>query len=207
MEHLSPRWVLPPWFFILVYGSFLVPLEFPNRWIEFYWSFDTMWCTPHYLKDLNVSPKMKTMEKKRVGASFLAHSTLRVEGCVRAPKWGLDELWTNQLFTWTCTNQTTSWLVHNWSIFGAQTNHKHTQIHKVHHGPDLGEPTTFPLIVFSVLKHGVAPKCHFVSKSPKLRFSQFWKPIIFHVDLRLGWGLKRSCNLRRNLCSMSFSCK
>ncbi len=28
-----------------------------------------------------------------------------------------------QLLTRTCTNQTTSWLVHSWSTFGAQTSH------------------------------------------------------------------------------------
>jgi hypothetical protein len=51
--------------------------------------------------------------------------------------------------------------MHSWNIFGAQMNHMHTQTHKIHHGPDLGEVTTFPLIVFSVISHGAAPKRQF----------------------------------------------
>jgi hypothetical protein len=42
----------------------------------------------------------------------------------------------SQLFTWTCTNQTTNWLVRTWSTFGAHMNHKHTRIHKIHHNVD-----------------------------------------------------------------------
>ncbi len=35
-----------------------------------------------------------------------------------------------------------------------------------------------------------------VSKFPKLRLLQLWKPITLCVDLRLRWGLKQSCSLR-----------
>jgi len=45
------------------------------------------------------------------------------------------------------------------SAFGARMNHGQTQIHKTHkthHGPDLGEATTFPLIVLSMLSHGAS---------------------------------------------------
>jgi len=44
--------------------------------------------------------------------------------------------------------------MHSWNIFGAKMNHRHTQIHKIHHGLDLGETTTFPLIIFFVAHHG-----------------------------------------------------
>jgi len=44
--------------------------------------------------------------------------------------------------------------MHNWSTIGARTNHRQTQIYKIHHGPDLGETSTFPHIVFFVLGHG-----------------------------------------------------
>jgi hypothetical protein len=40
-----------------------------------------------------------------------------------------------------------------WSTFVAQMNHGHTQIHKTHHGLNLGEATTFPLIVLSMNSH------------------------------------------------------
>jgi hypothetical protein len=60
----------------------------------------------------------------------------------------------NQLLIWTYTNQTTSWLVHSWSTFSAQTSHMYTRTHKTHHGPNLVETTTFPLIIFFVINHG-----------------------------------------------------
>jgi hypothetical protein len=41
--------------------------------------------------------------------------------------------------------------MHSWSTFGAQTNHEQTCIHKTHHSLDLGEATTFPIIVLFVL--------------------------------------------------------
>ncbi len=40
--------------------------------------------------------------------------------------------------------------MHNWSTFDARTSHGQTRIHKTHHGPDLGEATTFSLILYSV---------------------------------------------------------
>ncbi len=49
--------------------------------------------------------------------------------------------------TQTCTNETTSWLVCSWNTFGAWMNHGQTRTHR---GLDLGETTTFPLIVFSM---------------------------------------------------------
>jgi hypothetical protein len=39
------------------------------------------------------------------------------------------------------------------STFGAKTSHGQTRTHKTHHGPDLGETTTFPLIVYFMLLH------------------------------------------------------
>jgi len=40
--------------------------------------------------------------------------------------------------------------MHSWNTFGAKTSHEQTRIHKIHHGPDLGEATTFPFIVYFV---------------------------------------------------------
>jgi hypothetical protein len=39
------------------------------------------------------------------------------------------------------------------NTFGAKMNHSQTRIHKTHHGPNLGEATTFPLIGYSVPLH------------------------------------------------------
>jgi hypothetical protein len=62
---------------------------------------------------------------------------------------------------WTCTNQTTSWLVHNLSTFGAWTNHVQTRTHKTHYGLDLGETITFPFIIYFVFGHGTNTQMSF----------------------------------------------
>jgi hypothetical protein len=43
--------------------------------------------------------------------------------------------------------------VHNWSTFGAKTSYGQIRTHKIHHNLDLGEATTFPLIVYFVPLH------------------------------------------------------
>jgi hypothetical protein len=69
-----------------------------------------------------------------------------------------------QLFIQTCINQT-SWLVNIYNILGARMSHGQMWTHKIHYGPDLGEATTFPLIVFFVFSYGVGTQmsfCHVV---------------------------------------------
>jgi hypothetical protein len=44
------------------------------------------------------------------------------------------------------------------------TSHGQTQIHKTHHGPNLDETTTFPLIIFFVLGHGGCTQMSFCPK-------------------------------------------
>jgi hypothetical protein len=51
--------------------------------------------------------------------------------------------------------------------FGARTNHRQTQIHKTHHGPDLKEITTFPLIVYFVPSHETNTQISFCPRTPK----------------------------------------
>jgi hypothetical protein len=41
--------------------------------------------------------------------------------------------------------------MHGLGTFGARTRHGQTRTHKTHHGPDLGEVTTFPLIVYYLI--------------------------------------------------------
>jgi hypothetical protein len=38
--------------------------------------------------------------------------------------------------------------------FGAHMSHEQPRTHKIHHGPDLGEATTFPFIIYFLLGHG-----------------------------------------------------
>jgi len=53
---------------------------------------------------------------------------------------------------------------------------RQTQIHKIHQGPDLGEATTFPLIVYYVLGHETNTQMSFCPRTPKWEFrnSQSW---------------------------------
>jgi len=73
-------------------------------------------------------------------------------------------------------NQTTSWLVHSWSTFGARMSHGQIQIHKTHHISNLGEATTFPLIVYYVPLHEAHIQMTFCPRTPKWEFwnSQSW---------------------------------
>jgi hypothetical protein len=119
-----------------------------------------------------------------------------------------DKWQVSQLFTWTCTNQTTSWLVCSWNTFGAWMNHMHTRTHKTHHGPDLTKATTFSLIVLFVINHGGYMRMSFCLETPKLgilkflklRFFKFWKPITFCICFQLKRGLKQNCSPCWKLC-------
>jgi hypothetical protein len=99
----------------------------------------------------------------------------------------------------------TSWLMHSWSTFGAGMSHERTQIHKTHHGPDLGEATTFPLIVYFVPGHGVDIQMAFCPVTPKWEFqnSQSCDSHNFGgAYLRWKWGLKQSCSPCRDLSNL-----
>jgi hypothetical protein len=72
----------------------------------------------------------------------------------------------HQLFTRTCTSQTINWLVRSLNAFGARMSHGQTRIHKTHHGPDLGEATTSPLIVYFVFGHGTSIQMIFCPETP-----------------------------------------
>jgi hypothetical protein len=125
----------------------------------------------------------------------------------------LGRMTSNQSLTWTCTNQITSWLMHNLSTFGFKKSHGQTQIHKTHDGLDLTEATTFPLIVYSMLGHETNTQMTFlfrgsqmgVSKFSKLGFPQLWgtfatlgahsfvyKPLIVMRSQEKLWPLLRN---------------
>ncbi len=138
---------------------------------------------PSSLMDSTLNPKVEIPEGKRVGACSLARNTLGVKGRVRAPRWGLRRLISNSIIHTNQTNQTKSWLVHSWNTFGARMNHEQTQTHKTHHDSNLGEATTFPLIVFSVLGHKANTQMSFCLGTPKWesRNSQNWDSLDFGV--------------------------
>jgi hypothetical protein len=99
-------------------------------------------------------------------------------------------------------NQKTSWLVHSWGTFGAWTNHEHTLTHKIHHGLNLGEVTTFPLVIFSMIIHGGCIQMSFcpktlklgVPKFPNLQFLALWRAMTSCANCQLRWSLKKIYN-------------
>jgi hypothetical protein len=79
------------------------------------------------------------------------------------------------------------------ATFDAQTSHGHARTHKIHHNLDLGEATTFPLIVFFMISHEGYIQMSFFPKTPKLGISKisklgplwFWRPITSFSNLQL----------------------
>ncbi len=97
--------------------------------------------------------------------------------------------------------------MHSWNTFGARMSHMQTQTHKTHHDLDLGEATTFPLIVYYVPLQEAHIQMTFCPGTPKWesRNSQtwnsrnFWEPITLCVELWSRWGPKQSCSPRQDL--------
>jgi hypothetical protein len=108
---------------------------------------------------------------------------------------------TSNSITHTDLHKPNNKLVNVWfEHFSAQTNHTQTRTHKTNHDPDLGETTTFPLIVYYVFGHMTSTQMSFCFgtpkreswNSPKLGLLWLWRPITLCVDLRLKWGLKKN---------------
>ncbi len=134
-----------------------------------------IWHTPSSWIDSNVSMRWEQRKSKELGTLFgLQHFGGR-RACWSS-RMKLGRMTSNQSLAWMCTNQTTSWLVHNLNTFGARMSHEQTWTHKTHHGPNLGEATTFPLIVYSVPSHRINIQMEFCPKTPKWEFrnSQSW---------------------------------
>ncbi len=84
-----------------------------------------------------------------------------------------------------------------------------------HHGPDSGEATTFPLIVFSAAPRGGYIQMALFPGTPKVESRNcpsfglpgLWASITSHLELRLGRDLNQSCRSTRELSNaMSHSC-
>jgi hypothetical protein len=86
--------------------------------------------------------------------------------------------------------------MHSWNIFGAWMSHKHTRTHKTHHSPNVGEATTFPLIVFFMISHRGYIQMSFCLK---IRIFVTLEAHNFFSNLWLRWGLKQSCSPRQEL--------
>jgi hypothetical protein len=65
-------------------------------------------------------------------------------------------------------NQTTSWSVHIRNTLDVGTSHRQPWTHLTHHGPDSGEATTFPYIVFFVSFCRTCIRMAFFPRTPKV---------------------------------------
>ncbi len=113
------------------------------------------------------SYKMKTSKKQGVGACSLVRSTLGVEGRVGALGWDQEKCQTtNQSRESAQTKQQVGQCM-SLNTFGAKTSHDQTRTHKTHHGLDLGEATTFPLVVYYAPLHTGHIQMTFCPRTPK----------------------------------------
>jgi hypothetical protein len=107
----------------------------------------------HFLKDSNVSLKMKIMEKKWIGGCSLIHNTLGVEGHVEGLRWGQGWMTSESVIHVNLhkfnNKLVSAWLKHFWC-----TNKPWAYMDSQNSPwPPLGEATTFPLIIFYVISH------------------------------------------------------
>jgi hypothetical protein len=68
---------------------------------------------PDSLMDSTMNPKVKTVEGEEIGARSLARSILGGRAVCWSSGMGIRKSDKKINYTWTCTNQTTSWLVHS----------------------------------------------------------------------------------------------
>ncbi len=81
------------------------------------------WHTPKLLDGLNYKSKAEDNERRRSWGMLFSSQHLGGGEAYCSSEMDEDKRQVVQLLTRTCTNQTTSWLVHSWSTFGAQTSH------------------------------------------------------------------------------------
>ncbi len=118
------------------------------------------------LERLKCESKLKTTEEEGVEACSLTCNTLEgVEGCVGASGWDQEEL--------TSFNYSHKLAQHQHKVVSAQLEHlwcqeeTHvTQIHKTHHGPDLGKTPPSPLQYIMQLSMVATSKWLFVPRFP-----------------------------------------
>ncbi len=105
---------------------------------------------------------------------------------------------------------TRSWLELIMHLLGVETNHEQPWTHLTHHGPDSGEATTFPLIVFYASRGGGYIQMAQILGTPKLESRNcpetvlvgvpgLWELITLDCRVRSQRGLNQSCNPRRDL--------
>jgi hypothetical protein len=83
--------------------------------------------------------------------------------------------------------------MHSSSTFGARMSHGHTWIHKIHHGMNFGEASTFPFIVFSMTPMKATSKWRF-SRDSQIKILAILDAHNFLCKLLIEVRLKHNCS-------------
>jgi hypothetical protein len=156
---------------------------------------DVTWRTPKLFDRLNYKSKCENIGRIMSCSTLLGLQHFRGRRACWNLGRGLGRATSGSIIHTTCTNHTTSWLMCSWNTFDALTSHEQTWSHNTHHNLDMGETTTFPLILFSVLGHGTCTQMSFCLGTPKLGVSKFlklgllqlWRLIISCAYIQLRW--------------------
>ncbi len=120
------------------------------------------------LEGLKCESQTKNNERVRSRSMLLGSQHFRgVEGRAGAPGWDQEELTSFTHSHGPAQNQrkvVSAQLEHLW----CQDEPRATRTHKTHHGPDLGEATTFPLIVYSTPLHMAHIQMVFLSQDSQV---------------------------------------
>jgi hypothetical protein len=127
-----------------------------------------MWRAPRFFKGLRCESKLKTTEEQEVEACSLARNILGGKGVCWNSEMGLGRMTSINYSHGPAQDQTQGWLVHGWNTFGARNKPQPTRTHKTHHGPNLGEITTLPLLIYFVPLYEAYIQKAFCPGSPKI---------------------------------------
>jgi hypothetical protein len=115
------------------------------------------------LIDSITSPKVKNDRRIRSWVHSSTCNISKVKGHAGVPGWGLGPLTSGSIIHTYLHKPNNKLVSAYWSTFATRTNHGQTRTHKTHHGLDLGEATTFRLIVFHVHDHKACTQMFFLS--------------------------------------------
>ncbi len=122
---------------------------------------------PQVLCQTQKSPTMLKSGNSWNLVSLLASSTKGGEKDVlKAPGLDQEEAQLIQLLG-PASKPTTSWLIHLWKHSWCQDKPRATRTHLTHHGPNSGEATTFPHIIFFALLRRTCIRMAFNPETPK----------------------------------------
>ncbi len=146
---------------------------------------------------------MKTAKESKVGARPLTRTTFGGKRVCWSSGMGLGRMTSTHSLTWTYTKPNNKLVSALQNTFGARTSHKQIRTHKTHHGLD-SPPSPYSILRASPRgPHSIGILSRNsqmgVPKLPTLGFPRLWGPITLCANLRLRWGLKQSCNPRREL--------